>query len=213
MAEKHIYFDNLKFTRDDKTGYYRCSKIGERLHRYVWKYYNGDIPKGYQIYHIDGDKSNNDISNLMLIERRKHAQYHSAIKAKNHYDEMIENLNEKARPKAAEWHKSETGRKWHREHALKIAKKMKEKEYVCLQCGKVFSKKPYGTNKFCCNNCKSKYRRASGIDNEKRVCVVCGAEFVVDKYSKTKCCSRSCAVKSRNLDNGICEDKINKNTG
>ena len=57
---KFAYFNGLKFTRDDKTGYYLNSTIRKRLHRCVWEYYNGEIPKGYHIHHKDNDKSNND---------------------------------------------------------------------------------------------------------------------------------------------------------
>ena len=32
------------------------------LHRMVWTCYNGEIPDGYDIHHIDFDKNNNDIS-------------------------------------------------------------------------------------------------------------------------------------------------------
>ena len=74
--EKYIYFNGIKFTRDEKTGYYLNSTIRKRLHRYVWEFYNGSIESGYDIHHIDGDKSNNDISNLAKMSRHKHAEIH-----------------------------------------------------------------------------------------------------------------------------------------
>ena len=43
MSEKYQYFNGLKFTRDDKTGYYLNSTIRKRMHRYVWEFYNGQI--------------------------------------------------------------------------------------------------------------------------------------------------------------------------
>lgn len=36
-------------------------------HRVVWSYYNGDIPEGMEINHIDGNKKNNRINNLELV--------------------------------------------------------------------------------------------------------------------------------------------------
>ena len=35
--------------------------------RYVWERYNGKIPEGNYIMHIDGDVMNNDISNLLMV--------------------------------------------------------------------------------------------------------------------------------------------------
>lgn len=46
------------------------------LHRLVWEKYNGEIPKGYQIHHIDENKLNNDISNLSLISPQEHTKHH-----------------------------------------------------------------------------------------------------------------------------------------
>lgn len=36
-------------------------------HKVIWQYYNGDIPEGIQINHIDENKTNNAISNLNLM--------------------------------------------------------------------------------------------------------------------------------------------------
>lgn len=45
------------------------------LHRIIWIYYNGDIPKGLQINHIDGDKSNNTLNNLRLATPSQSKKY------------------------------------------------------------------------------------------------------------------------------------------
>lgn len=55
------------------TGYHevRLSNRGKVVslshHRVVWEAWNGVIPKKMQINHIDGDRSNNKISNLELV--------------------------------------------------------------------------------------------------------------------------------------------------
>lgn len=41
------------------------------IHRLVWIYHNGYIPVNYQIDHIDRDKDNNRIENLMLVTCRE----------------------------------------------------------------------------------------------------------------------------------------------
>lgn len=201
MPEKFIWFDGLKFTLDEKTGYYLNSTIRKRLHRYVWEYHWGEIPKGYQIHHIDGDKSNNDISNLLMVSHHGHAVYHSNMQVETKgKDFFIERMNH-ARHYANEWHKSEAGSEWHKKHYEAMKEKLHvTASYTCDNCGKPFTaaKKDIPTH-FCSNSCKAAWRRKQGIDNETRTCIICGKQFVVNKYYKTKCCSRKCGSISCSL--------------
>ena len=43
---------------------------GRAVHRWVWEQKNGPIPSGGIIHHIDGDRTNNAIENLMGSVRR-----------------------------------------------------------------------------------------------------------------------------------------------
>lgn len=45
----------------------------EFLHRVVWEEHNGPIPDGKMIIFRDGDRSNCDISNLMLVTKGENA--------------------------------------------------------------------------------------------------------------------------------------------
>jgi hypothetical protein len=51
-------------------------------YRKIWESYYGPIPKDqlYDIHHIDGDRSNNNISNLKLVTPREHYDIHYAQK-------------------------------------------------------------------------------------------------------------------------------------
>lgn len=61
-------------------GYKHCN-----IHQYIWMCANGcDIPEGYDIHHIDGNKQNNSIYNLELVEHKKHMSEHKIGK---HYTE------------------------------------------------------------------------------------------------------------------------------
>lgn len=191
------FFNGIKFRKDKKTGYYLAGKPTngkkrERLHCYVWRFYNGDIPDGYHVHHKNENKDCNDIENLVCMTQKEHMVLHSNEYAKNHRDSLVQNLIDNARPKASEWHRSETGRAWHSKQAKKNASEMKLKEFVCEFCGKLFFKKPLGQNKFCSNNCKSAWRRKNGVDDETRKCFFCGKEFRVNKYATTKYCSTEC---------------------
>lgn len=199
---KTAYFDGLKFRRDAKTGYYLANKPTyqgkrERLHCYVWRYFNGPVPDGFHIHHKDEDKYHNDIENLACVPVSEHTSYHSRKYLSEHRKEAVQRINE-IRPLASQWHRSQEGRKWHSKHGVEMYKTMQKQEYTCQFCGKKFVSLPVGGNhKFCSNNCKSAARRKSGVDNEMRVCNVCGKEFIANKYSKTKYCSRECATIAR----------------
>ena len=46
-------------------------------YRKIWEEYHGkDIPAGYEIHHIDGNRSNNDPSNLLCVSIEEHLQIH-----------------------------------------------------------------------------------------------------------------------------------------
>lgn len=196
---KHIAIDGIRFCRDDKTGYYLNGTMGIRAHRYAYEKANGPIPDGFHVHHRDENKANNDPENLELLPHSDHASHHGRKNAEN--PEWMEwarqNLTEKARPKASEWHKSEAGREWHRKLAIETARNMKEKDYLCLHCGAPFAKKPFGANKFCSNACKSAYRRALGVDDVTKTCEVCGGSYSVTKYKITRTCGHACANRLR----------------
>ena len=68
----------VNVTYRDNHGYQRITSKKKRVlvHRLVWETFNGKIPVGMQINHIDGDKQNNSLSNLELVtpsENMKHA--------------------------------------------------------------------------------------------------------------------------------------------
>lgn len=68
-----LMFNGIKFTRRN-TGYYgRTDGDRELMHRYVWEYYRGTIPDGYDIHHIDHNRENNNIDNLELYTKAEHA--------------------------------------------------------------------------------------------------------------------------------------------
>lgn len=192
------YFDNgdlavyngFSFRRDKRTNYYLSSRaIGERrkrLHVYIWEQEKGEIPKGFQVHHIDGNKFNNCVENYSLLSASKHSESHGRTLTKEQKDCLRKNIIEKAQPKAKEWHGSEDGIKWHKEHYGLSLGMVQLKDFTCEQCGKNFKSK-YAP-RFCSNNCKSAYRRKQGVDNVEKICSICGKVIVKNKYSKNKCC-------------------------
>lgn len=60
----------------DDRGYRTLSVNGKNrsAHRVIWEHVNGDIPKGLEVDHIDGDPSNNSILNLRLVTHTQNMQ-------------------------------------------------------------------------------------------------------------------------------------------
>ena len=104
------------------------------LNRYKYEKLRGEIPKGYAIHHKDKNPANNKISNLECISITEHCKSHLAERTKQQKDKCTEVLNAN-RHKAAEWHRSDEGRKWHSEHSKRIAKNRKYIWAKCSVCG------------------------------------------------------------------------------
>jgi hypothetical protein len=62
-------------------GYRRIKLPNQRKlkkeHVLVWQKHPGDIPRGMDIHHINGDKLDNRIENLQLVTRLEHKRIHS----------------------------------------------------------------------------------------------------------------------------------------
>lgn len=195
--EKFIEFDGVRFCLDEKTGYYhgyvKKEDRYDRLHRYIYEFYNGKLPDGYDVHHRDFDKNNNDLSNLVALPRSEHMKIHMSNLSEDRLQKMRNNLIENARPKASEWHGSEAGREWHKLHYEQMKEKLHIKQtFVCKNCGKEFQSNKEG---YCTNACKSAYRRKMGFDDVIRKCAICMKPFTVNKYAKTRTCSPSCSKK------------------
>lgn len=197
--EKYQYFNGERYCRDEKTGYFLSSKAPrKRIHRAVWEHYHGEIPQGFLVHHIDQDKSNNAIENLMLMPKPKHSEMHTSEYAKRQYDKIIHNMNTNVRPKAVEWHKSSAGRKWHKKHYENTKTALYEKvEKPCMYCGASFKGTKGNSSKFCSNKCKSAHRRKSGLDNIEKICENCGGAYIANKYQRTSFCSPECNMQGR----------------
>lgn len=73
IDDTHQRFNGVNYRRN-KRGWYQTPFTA--LQRDVWEFHNGAIPKGYEIHHIDGDKSNNQIENLQCVTRKAHRRLH-----------------------------------------------------------------------------------------------------------------------------------------
>lgn len=187
-------FNGIQFYQTTPKDYFKHS-VGHTtilMHKYVWEYYNGLIPKGYDIHHIDRNRANNDISNLQLLTKQEHKELHAELLTPEEREWRRTNVVRNAVPKAIEWHKSDEGKQWHRQQAKTRSDNRTYRTLVCTHCGKSFTVFSNKDSKFCSNKCKTAYSRAFNRNKEERECIICGSKFLTDKYKKAVCCSPAC---------------------
>ena len=178
-----IWFEGKRFTKFGN--YWRSAR--KFLHRAIWESHNGPIAKGDHVHHIDGDRENNDISNLECKSGREHLSDH--------------HTGHTRRPDAAikagvEWRKTEEGKSFMSEMGRRNQEFMrKDREFVCECCAKQFIARDTGGNRFCSGACKAKHRRYSGVDKVECTCVQCGTLFKTEKFRPSLCCSKGCGRK------------------
>lgn len=72
----YVYWRGAKYTLRPCGYYGRTTGNRRYLHQDVWEFYSGPIPEGFEVHHLDEDKSNNDISNFELMASAEHAARH-----------------------------------------------------------------------------------------------------------------------------------------
>lgn len=87
-----INFNGRKYTLG-VNGYYRATE-GDRayLHREKWKFHRGEIPDGWDVHHVDHDKTNNQLDNLHCLSKEEHTALHAYEKRGDAADSQIDIL-------------------------------------------------------------------------------------------------------------------------
>lgn len=139
------------------------------LHRDIWVHFNGPIPAGHQIHHLDGNHLNNDISNLGCLSKEEHCAEHSEARSAFGRSEKQQAHLAEIREKAAEWHRSPEGVAWHAEHGRLAWIGRKKVSLVCEQCSGPFESF-VSTARFCSRSCQNKrwYKEHPDYDAAKR---------------------------------------------
>jgi len=167
-------------------------KHGTRVHRLVWVERNGPIPEGCCIHHKDGNKSNNDISNLELMTASSHMSHHAPDTRAGRMKGLPVMLEA-----ARKWHKSEEGSAWHQMQYERTKDRLhaKDKIHVCAWCKKEYTTGRTSKTQFCSGNCKMRFRYHDPALIETHKCEGCGAEFTRHHDHKLKVRCASCQKK------------------
>ena len=181
LDETHQEFLGVVYEKNSH-GYF--AKSHRLLHRAVWKFFNGEIPKGYVVHHQDWNPDNNQIENLRSMTRAEHIEIHrmkvervcivcgkTFLACANKPRKFCSN---RCRDKVRNYRESE--------------------ERICVVCGKPFMTKKGLKKKCCSKSCWHRLNRKLHPQPDRKVertCVVCGKTFTTRKYVGSKCCLRS----------------------
>lgn len=66
---------------------------GFNYRKYYKEYYGIDFGSEYSVHHIDFNKENNNINNLILLPAKLHRKYHFILTALGAEDGIIKNFN------------------------------------------------------------------------------------------------------------------------
>lgn len=203
IDDTHQRFNGINYHRHKK-GYYINMYL--RLHVEVWKFHNGDIPKGYEIHHIDQNKDNNQIENLQCLTRAEHVHLHMAIKRaqgliapeKPHF--ICARCGKSFTSTIPDAKYCATCRKALKPPKPKKIKPFKPPRYrTCVVCGKPFlltKEKRRNDHRTCSPECHVKI---CGTPILEKICPICGKKFK-PVNAVHKCCSVACGAKYNGLN-------------
>ncbi len=183
VSDTQKKFGGFKFYRNVGKNFYCTISI----HRFVWTYFNGEIPEGYDVQHRDLNHDNNDIANLKLVTKDEHKKIHAAVKSTRRPD------------KKSKFACAVCGREYEAANrgnnsycsakCKKIAERARAVEIkICSVCGKEFTTSDDA--KFCSRECVSESLKRQEV----KTCPVCGKTFSNAVSKHRKHCSPKCAA-------------------
>lgn len=166
--------------------------VAEPLHRQVYLDHHGPIPDGWHVHHQDHDPFNNAPDNLVVATNSEHLAHHMAGYVAD--DGQLAHLD-RVRPLASEWHRSDDGRAWHREHGVRTWEGRPLVEHRCQLCGETFETRGK-INAYCSARCRNWAFEHDPKYMVDATCAECDGPFQWHKHKRVKrFCGRDCAAR------------------
>lgn len=193
IDETHQKFNGIVYGKSKNKGGHYFKII--LLHRAIWTYYYGEIPAGYDVHHIDGDKDNNDISNLTIMTKSDHLRLHAHLRKNPSVIPRVKKTF-KCIVCGKEYERIDNGRNLYcsKRCADQHNREQLSETRKCLFCGKEFNAYKYSDDRFCSRQCWFNYRSEQG--RIVKVCPICGKAFSSRKSRNLTYCSHECAHKA-----------------
>ena len=199
IDDEHQEFLGKIYTKRVRGGHYFCGS--RSIHRDVWSCFYGEIPNGFVIHHIDGNKNNNSLANLQLMPNAEHTVLH--------FSETVPAVCEvcgkpfltlKNKPRTTCSAKCYDKKRYAAGFSKNENRAIEQR--ICVICGNVFTVRKDTATKTCSRQCKNRLHQktlnAQGLFRTvKRICVICGREYTIRSDSPGKTCSPHCAAMLR----------------
>jgi hypothetical protein len=209
-------FNGHRYHRNARAQYY-YDPTGNLLHRAVWAASHGPIPAGHEVHHLNTNRSDNRLSNLVLLTEEAHQEHHAALQRHPAIPPRpCAVCGAEFQPTVSASHVrccstkcgSVLAVRTRREHGLDGYHTRVARDVVCKQCGVTFSSKSANAA-VCSDQCREDRRRARNAGDASykpgryrqpivKTCAACGREFEASKRS-TECCSDECR-RARNVE-------------
>ena len=196
IDDKHQRFNGVTYLKD-RQGHFTA---GRGIHRTVWAYYNGEIPDGCEIHHLDGNKANNNVENFQCMTHNEHMKLHAKYRR----------IPQQEKTFICQYCGKEFVAK-NLGHNLYCSAKCFEKARpprntttkICAWCGQPFEA-PTGKKNPCCSiSCGKKlaWEKRRQTQSQTKICKFCGKEFS-SAATNAVFCSKSCQNKHWKKNHG-----------
>lgn len=193
IDDTHQKFGGFTFSTDAKNHF----RLNVNLHRLVWTYYHGEIPVAHDIHHIDENKSNNAISNLLCLTHEEHRKIHMTKKVKTIRRKFATFICAFC---GKEFTTLKTGsNKFCSVTCRNKAERATRREIrQCVVCGKSFDAYKHDKTITCSAKCAAQLAAIAIKSKEPitKVCVKCGKDFQT-RSVKAQYCSKQCRSKAQ----------------